>query len=115
MAGEDRGEGGGVQRWDARPSVFPHGLAALHSETGWKQMLHNRYWDPDTTYSKQNGGQVSHVDLKQGGLDPPPILCLHSSPPSALAALPPPDSATPSRKFSNCEMLTARTPALSLT
>ena len=41
-----KGPGSGVTLWDARPDVFPDGLAGFHEKTGWPTMLHNRMWSP---------------------------------------------------------------------
>ena len=41
-----KGPGAGVTLWDARPDVFPDGLAGFHEKTGWPTMLHNRMWSP---------------------------------------------------------------------
>jgi hypothetical protein len=52
---------GGVVNWTAQsgPGWFTGGNAgvrALVEQTGWKVIAHNRYWSPNTTYAKQNGG-----------------------------------------------------------
>ena len=60
-----KGKGGGIATWDARPDVFPDGLAGLYQKTGWKQMLHNRYWDPSTTYATKNGGDCANAATTQ--------------------------------------------------
>ena len=57
-----KGSGGGVTTWDARPDIFPDGLGGLYRKTGWKQMLHNRYWDPTTRYATKNGGRYHFID-----------------------------------------------------
>eukprot|EP00756_Hemistasia_phaeocysticola_P006011 Hpha_TRINITY_DN13618_c0_g1::TRINITY_DN13618_c0_g1_i1::g.122626::m.122626 len=56
-----KGGKGGVSTWDARPDIFPSGLEALYKATNWPQQLHNRYWSPNTTYAKQNGGDYNFV------------------------------------------------------
>ena len=52
---------GGVINWTAQdgPGWFTGGNAgirALVEYTGWKIIAHNRYWSPNTTYARQNGG-----------------------------------------------------------
>jgi hypothetical protein len=56
-----KGVGGGVKTWEPRPDIFPSGLPALLSKTGWQTQLHNRYWASDTTYAEQNGGEWNFV------------------------------------------------------
>jgi len=53
--------GGGVVTWDARPDIFPDGLLGLQSKTHWPHQLHNKYWDAETTYAKQNGGRFQFI------------------------------------------------------
>ena len=48
-----KGKDGGVDRWEARPDVFPDGVAGLHRKLGLPLVMHNRWWSPDTTYAKQ--------------------------------------------------------------
>merc|ERR1712032_1410331 len=55
------GKGGGVQTWEPRADIFPNGLQNLFEKTGWPQQLHNRYWDPNNTYAKRNGGKYNFV------------------------------------------------------
>ena len=57
-----QGHGGGVNVWDARPDVFPDGLAAFQQKTQWGLQLHNRYWATDTNYSSRNGGDYTFID-----------------------------------------------------
>lgn len=56
-----KGPAGGINVWDARPEVFPNGLGGLLRQTGWPQMLHNRYWDAGTNYSTVNGGAYNFI------------------------------------------------------
>ena len=56
-----KGVGGGVKTWEPRPEVFPSGLEAFVTATGWRTQLHNRYWSSDTTYAKQNGGAYDFI------------------------------------------------------
>ena len=48
--------GGGTKRWEPTPQTFPHGLAWLHEQTGFRWQLHNRYWSSDVDYATQNNG-----------------------------------------------------------
>lgn len=48
-----RGYQGGVKNWTAMPSVFPNGIEAVASRTGWPIVAHNRYWSNDTDYALQ--------------------------------------------------------------
>ena len=56
-----KGPGAGVTLWDARPDVFPDGLAGFHAKTGWPTMLHNRMWSPHTNYSAKNSGTYNFI------------------------------------------------------
>jgi hypothetical protein len=42
-----KGKDGGVSKWDARPDVFPDGLAALRSKLSLPFIMHNRWWSPE--------------------------------------------------------------------
>jgi hypothetical protein len=46
----------------ARPDVFPDGLAGFFRKTQWPTMLHNRMWATDSNYSKANGGQYTFIN-----------------------------------------------------
>ena len=51
-----------VDLWDARPSVFPHGLVAFSHTTDWPLQLHcGQMWTPTTRYSTQNGGAYKFI------------------------------------------------------
>ncbi len=39
-----KGVDGGVKNWTARPDIFPNGIEAMVSKTGWPVVAHNRYW-----------------------------------------------------------------------
>ena len=56
-----RGDGGGLEEWDATNKTFPDGLAAFAKKTGWKFQMHNRYWSDDNVYATQNGGKYEFV------------------------------------------------------
>lgn len=47
-----KGKDGGVTRWEARPDVFPDGVAGLHQTLGLPFVMHNRWWSPTTDYAK---------------------------------------------------------------
>eukprot|EP01012_Entosiphon_sulcatum_P028632 TRINITY_DN3468_c0_g1_i1.p1 TRINITY_DN3468_c0_g1~~TRINITY_DN3468_c0_g1_i1.p1 ORF type:complete len:750 (+),score=126.46 TRINITY_DN3468_c0_g1_i1:23-2251(+) len=51
-----KGKGNGVSNWTAMPEIFPHNLTGFYERTGWPVQAHNRYWAPDSTYAKKNGG-----------------------------------------------------------
>lgn len=48
-----RGYSGGVKNWTAMPNVFPNGIEAVTTKTGWPIVAHNRYWSNDTDYATQ--------------------------------------------------------------
>ena len=56
-----KGKGGGVAEWDARPDVFPSGLAAFHAATNWSFQMHNRMWSANNVYAKANGGRYDFI------------------------------------------------------
>eukprot|EP00051_Salpingoeca_urceolata_P021745 m.344479 g.344479 ORF g.344479 m.344479 type:complete len:749 (-) comp19854_c2_seq17:290-2536(-) len=56
-----KGKYDGVKTWDAMPTIFPNGLEYLFNVTGWPTQLHNRFWAPDNTYAKQNGGDYEFI------------------------------------------------------
>ena len=56
-----KGPTNGVKNWTAMTSVFPHGLEYVYKQTKWLVQGHNRYWDSDTDYAKQNGGQYDFL------------------------------------------------------
>jgi hypothetical protein len=56
-----RGLGGGVQTWEGRPDIFPNGMCDLYNKTQWPVVAHNRFWAPDTTYAKVNGGKWDFI------------------------------------------------------
>lgn len=47
--------------WDAKPSVFPHGLRFLYNATKLPVVAHNRFWSDKTPYARQNGGLYNFV------------------------------------------------------
>jgi hypothetical protein len=53
--------GDGVKTWEARPDIFPDGIAGFWKKTKWPTQLHNRMWSTDTTYAKQNGGKYNFI------------------------------------------------------
>lgn len=63
-----KGTNSGVSRWDAMPSIFPHGLEYLYNATNWPQQLHNRYWAANTSYAKQNGGPWNFIIDNDAGI-----------------------------------------------
>ena len=54
--------GGVCRSGQARPDVFPDGLAGFFRKTHWPTMLHNRMWATDSNYSKANGGQYIFIN-----------------------------------------------------
>ncbi len=48
-----KGKDGGVDRWEARPEVFPDGVGGFHAKLGLPLVLHNRWWSPATAYASQ--------------------------------------------------------------
>ena len=42
-----------MKNWTAMPSIFPNGIEAVASKTGWPIVAHNRYWSNDTDYAVQ--------------------------------------------------------------
>ena len=48
-----KGADQGVTRWEARPDVFPDGIAGLHDKLGLPLVMHNRWWSPTTDYAKR--------------------------------------------------------------
>ena len=62
-----KGSTGGVTNWTARPDVFPQGMEGIYNITGLQIQGHNRYWDAENVYAKQNGGEYEFlIDLDQG-------------------------------------------------
>jgi hypothetical protein len=60
-----KGRDNGVDLWDARPDVFPSGLAALHQKLGVPLVAHNRWWSVETRYAQQNGERApAHRDCQ---------------------------------------------------
>ena len=57
-----KGNDAGVTVWNARPDVFPDGLAGFFRKTHWPTMLHNRMWATDSNYSTANGGQYTFIN-----------------------------------------------------
>ena len=59
--------GGGVTNWTARPDIFPDGFEYLTKTLGWPVQGHNRFWDRQTVYAKQNGGRYDFLfDMRSG-------------------------------------------------
>eukprot|EP01012_Entosiphon_sulcatum_P006732 TRINITY_DN13233_c0_g1_i2.p1 TRINITY_DN13233_c0_g1~~TRINITY_DN13233_c0_g1_i2.p1 ORF type:complete len:763 (+),score=129.91 TRINITY_DN13233_c0_g1_i2:23-2290(+) len=56
-----KGIGDGVKNWTAMPDIFPSNLTGLFEKTDWPVQGHNRYWAPDTTYAKHNGGTFDFI------------------------------------------------------
>ncbi|KAK6196067.1 hypothetical protein SNE40_001362 [Patella caerulea] len=56
-----KGPNGGVQTWTPMPLLFPHGFQYLYNMTGLPIGCHNRWWSPNNTYAKQNGGQFDFI------------------------------------------------------
>ncbi|MBV9850127.1 MAG: hypothetical protein JO250_10680 [Armatimonadetes bacterium] len=48
-----KGPDGGVARWEARPDVFPDGVAGVHRVLGLPLVMHNRWWSPGTDYARR--------------------------------------------------------------
>ncbi|EDQ85462.1 uncharacterized protein MONBRDRAFT_34228 [Monosiga brevicollis MX1] len=65
-----KGPHDGVLNWTAMPSIFPpggvEGLQEFNKITQWPVIGHNRWWSPETSYSKQNGGEYDFSDKNEG-------------------------------------------------
>jgi len=57
-----KGLNNGVKEWDARPDIFPSGMAGLYQEMKRPFVLHNRYWSPDTVYQEEYPFVVESVE-----------------------------------------------------
>jgi hypothetical protein len=56
-----QGRGGGVVQWDAKPTVFPHGLEWFSQQVQMPFYMHNRMWAAENVYAKQNGGAYDFI------------------------------------------------------
>lgn len=51
----------GVTNWSAVPSVFPGGLEGVAQGVRLPFIAHNRYWDSQNIYARQNGGDYDFL------------------------------------------------------
>ena len=62
------GKTGGVKNWTAMPQVFPNGIERVKNRTGWPVFAHNKYWDHETDYAKQNNGPFNFTMDEVNGM-----------------------------------------------
>ena len=69
----EKGRGAGVKTWIPTEKKFPSGPQAAYYKHGHQLQCHNRWWAPDNTYAKQNGGEYDFVIEPDGVTIPGPI------------------------------------------
>lgn len=47
--------------WDSPASIFPDGIQNVYKRINLPASAHNKWWDPNVAYAKQNGGSYNFI------------------------------------------------------